>query len=142
MWIFFSLAAAVCAALVVVLSKVGIQNLDSSFVFGIESLCIAIVTWSVILARNLQKQAIGIDRKIWVFILAAGVLTALSSLLSFHSLKIGHASRTSSFEKISLVLSALLSIVFLKEKFNWQLGVGLLLMVAGVLFVAFSDPAK
>jgi transporter family protein len=142
MWIFFSLAAAVCAALVVVLSKVGIQNLDSTFVFGIESLCIVIVTWSVILARDLQKQAIGIDRKIWVFILAAGVLTALSSLLSFHSLKIGHASRTSSFEKISLVLSALLSIVFLKEKFNWQLGVGLLLMVAGVLFVAFSDPAK
>lgn len=142
MWIFFSVAAAICAAFVVVLSKAGIKNLDSTFVFGIESLCIVIVTWSVILGRNLQKQAVGIDRKIWLFILAAGVLTALSSLFSFHSLKIGHASRTSSFEKISLVLSAFLSIIFLKEKFNWQLGVGLLLMVAGVLFVAFSDPAE
>src|ERR1700744_6213644 len=142
MWIFFSLAAAICAALVVVLSKAGIQHLDSTFVFGIESLCIAVVTWSVILVRNLQKHIVAVDRRIWLYILAAGVLTSLSSLLSFHSLKIGHASRTSSFEKISLVLSALLSVIFLKDKFNWQLGVGVLLMVAGILFIAFSDPAK
>ena len=142
MWIIFSLVAAICAALVVVLSKAGIQHLDSTVVFGIESLCIALVTWSVILGRQLQKQVVGIDRKIWLYILAAGVLTSLSSLFSFHSLKIGHASRTSSFEKISLVLSAILSVIFLKEKFNWQLGVGVLLMLAGVLFIAFSDPAK
>jgi transporter family protein len=142
MWVIFSLAAAICAALVVVLSKAGIQKLDSTFVFGIESICICIVTWSLILARGLQKQVVGIDRKIWLFILGAGVLTALSSLFSFHSLKIGHASRTSSFEKISLVLAALLSIIFLKEKFNWQLGVGILMMLGGVLFIALSDTAK
>jgi bacterial/archaeal transporter family protein len=142
MWILFSLAAAICAALVVVLSKAGIQKLDPSFVFGIESICICIVTWSLILGKHLQKQVTGIDRKVWLFILGAGILTALSSLFSFHSLKMGHASRTASFEKISLVLSAVLSIVFLKEKLNWQLGVGVLLMLAGVLFIAFSDTAK
>ncbi len=142
MWIFYSIAAAISAALVIVLSKAGIQKLDSTFVFGIESICIAVITWSVILSRRLQHQAVGVDRKIWLFILGAGVLTAVSSLLSFHSLKIGLASRTSSFEKISLVLSAVLSIIFLKEKFNWQLGVGMVLMLTGALFIAFSATTK
>ena len=142
MWIFFSLAAALCAALVVVLSKAGIQKLNPIFVFGIQAICIVIVTWSTIFVKQLHHQITQVDRKVWVFLIAAGVLTAMSSLFSFQSLKIGHASRTASFEKISLVLSAALSIIFLKDKFNWQLGVGIALMAAGVLFVAFSDTAK
>ncbi len=142
MWIIFSLAAAICAALVVILSKAGIQKLDPTFVFGIEAICIVIVTWSIILGKQLYRQVGGIDRKVWLFIIGAGILTALSSLFSFHSLKMGHASRTASFEKISLVFSVILSIFFLKDKFNWQLGLGVVLMIAGVLFIAFSDTAK
>ena len=142
MWILFSLAAAICAALVVILSKAGIQKLDPTFVFGIEAICIVVVTWSIILGRQLHKEVSGIDSKVWLFIIGAGVLTACSSLLSFQSLKMGQASRTASFEKISLVFSAALSIVFLKDKFNWQLGVGIALMIAGVLFIAFSDIPK
>jgi transporter family protein len=142
MWVLFSIAAAVCAALVVVLSKAGMQKVDPILVFGIEAVCIFVVTWSLILGKHIQQQVFSIDRKVWVYLLSAGILTAASSLLSFHSLKLGHASRTSSFEKISLLFSVLLSIVFLKDKFNWQLGVGVLLMIAGVLFITFSDTAK
>jgi transporter family protein len=142
MWVYFSLAAAICAALVVVLSKVGIQKLDPTFVFGIEAVCIVIVTWSIILSKHLHRQTASVDRKVWLFLIGAGILTALSSLFSFHALKLGHASRTASFEKISLVFSSILSILFLKDKFNWQLGVGVLLMLAGVLCIALSDPAK
>lgn len=92
MWVFFSLAAAISAALVVVLSKAGIQKLAATLVFGIESICVVIVTWAVVLSRHLQIAEI--DRKIWFFILGAGVLTAASSHFSFHSLQIGRASRT------------------------------------------------
>lgn len=77
------------------------------------------------------------DQKVWLFILAAGVLTALLSIFSFHSLKLGHASRTASFEKISPVITAVLAIVFLKEKFTWQLCVGLVLVVAVLYLLAF-----
>ena len=142
MWIVFSITAAILAALVIVLSKVGIQKVDPLLVFGIEAVCMMVVTWSFIFIKSLNRQLGDIDKKIWLFILAAGVLTTFSSLASFHSLKLGHASRTASFEKISLVFSVILSIVFLKDKFNWQILVGVLLMVAGTLFIAFSDTAK
>jgi bacterial/archaeal transporter family protein len=138
-WIFYSSAAAFCAALVVVLSKAGIQKVDPILVFGVESVCMLFVTWSFIFAKRLHHQVFSIDKKIWIFILTAGVLTTFSSLLSFHSLKIGHASRTASLEKISLVITAILAILFLKEHFNWRLAVGIILMAAGVLFIAFSE---
>jgi transporter family protein len=141
-WIFYSSAAALCAALVVVLSKAGIQKVDPILVFGIESVCMLIITWSFIVAKRLHQQVFTIDKKIWVFIIAAGILTTFSSLLSFHSLKIGHASRTASFEKISLVIAAVLAILFLKEHFNWRLAVGMILMVAGILFIAFSEQTQ
>src|ERR1700712_5071164 len=128
MWILFSLAAAIFAALVIVLSKAGIGKMDPLLVFGVEAICMIVVTWSIIFAKGLQRQLSNVDSKIWMFILTAGVLTTFSSLASFHSLKIGHASRTSSFEKISLVFSVLLSVIFLKDKLNWQIVVGVLLM--------------
>jgi len=84
----------------------------------------------------------GVNAKFWLLIAAAGILTALSSLFSFHSLKLGHASRTASFEKISLVISAMLAVIFLKDKLNWQLCAGILLMIAGALLVGFSDNTK
>jgi transporter family protein len=143
MWVLFSLLAAIFAAFVIVLSKAGISSdMDPTLVFGVEVLCMLVITWSVILSKNMQKKLFDVDRKVWIFIIAAGILTTFSSLASFHSLKIGVASRTSSFEKVSLVFSVLLSIIFLKDKFNWQILTGVLLMVAGSLFIAFSNTSK
>jgi transporter family protein len=142
MWILYSIIAAVFAALVVVLSKAGITKVNPLLVFGIEAVCMMLITWSLIFIKHQQKNLLTIDRKIWFFLIIAGILTTFSSLASFHSLKLGHASRTASFEKISLVFSVILSIIFLKDKFNWQILVGVLMMVAGTLFIAFSDTAK
>jgi bacterial/archaeal transporter family protein len=139
MWILYSTAAAIFAALVILFSKMGIKKIDPFVVFGIQTLCMTLITWSIIFSKKLTRQIFTMERKTWMFILAAGVLTTLSSLASFHSLKLGHASRTSSYEKVSLVFSVGLSIIFLKDKFNWQIGVGVLLMVSGCLFIAFSD---
>ena len=142
MWIAFSLAAALTAALTIVLSKAGINKLDPMLVFGIQAICMVVITWSIIFSRHLQTGIPGMSKKTWIFILAAGVCTTVSSLFSFHSLQIGHASRTSSFEKISLVFSVLLAVIFFKDKYNWQILLGVGLMVAGVLFIAFSDVSK
>jgi transporter family protein len=142
MWVIYSLSAAIMAAIVIVLSKRGISDTSPILVFGIEVLCMMVITWSIIIADSLQNQMRKINGRVWIFILIAGALTTFSSLASFHSLKLGHASRTASFEKISLVFSVLLSVVFLKDKFNWQLVAGVALMVAGSLFIAFSDSSK
>lgn len=81
-----------------------------------------------------------IEGRTWAFLAGAGILTCVSSLLSFQALKMGQASQTSSFDKISLVFSILLAVVFLKEKVTWQLLVGAALMAGGAILIAFAKP--
>ncbi|MCA8829584.1 EamA family transporter [Hymenobacter pini] len=138
MWVVFSLLAALSAAIVVTLSKVGVKNTESSVAFAIQSVLIVAVAWSVVAWQGHLGQVAEIDRRTWVFLIAAGIITCLSSLFSFQALKLGQASRTSSFDKISLVFSILLAVFFLKEKITWQVILGATLMAGGALLIAFT----
>ncbi|QIL75473.1 MULTISPECIES: EamA family transporter [Hymenobacter] len=142
MWIVFSLLAAVSAAVVVTLSKAGIKNVDSSLAFAIQSVLILVVAWSVVAYQGNLPDVSRIDRRSLTFLVIAGVVTCVSSLLSFQALKLGEASRASPLDKISLVFSIILAVVFLKEKINWQVIVGALLMAAGALFIALAKPSS
>lgn len=142
MWIVFSLLAALSAAVVVTLSKVGVKNIESSLAFAVQSVLIVGVAWGVVAWQGHLGQVQEIDRRTWLFLIAAGVITCASSLFSFQALKLGMASRTASFDKISLVFSILLAVFFLKEKVTWQLVAGAVLMAGGAILIAFSEGEK
>ncbi|MCR5889297.1 EamA family transporter [Hymenobacter sp. J193] len=142
MWWIFSLLAAVSAAVVVTLSKVGVKNIESSVAFAIQSVLIVGVAWSVVAWQGHLGQVAEIDRRTWLFLVAAGIITCLSSLFSFQALKLGQASQTSSFDKVSLVFSIVLAAVFLKEKITWQVWLGAALMGGGALLIAFTKAPK
>ena len=141
MWIVFSLLAALSAAVVVTLSKAGIKNVDSSLAFAIQSVLIVLVAWSVVAWQGNLPDVTAIDRRSWTFLIAAGVITCISSLLSFRALSLGNASRVSPLDKVSLVFAIVLSVVFLKEKVTWQVMVGAGLMVVGAVVIAVAKPA-
>jgi transporter family protein len=141
MWIVFALLAAVVSATVVTLSKAGVKNVSPSLAFAIQAVLIIVVSWGTVVWEGLLPEIGKIERKSWVFLIAAGVLTATSSLLSFRALSLGDASRVSPITNVALVFSVLLAAVFLKEKLTWQVVVGAVLMVAGVLFIATAKPA-
>lgn len=140
MWIVFSLLAALSAATVVTLSKAGIKDVEPSVAFAVQSVLIIVVAWGVVTWQGHLPTVARIEGRTWAFLVAAGVLTGVSSLLSFQALKLGQASQTSSFDKISLVFSILLAVVFLKEKVTWQLLLGAALMAGGAILIAFSKP--
>jgi transporter family protein len=66
------------------------------------------------------------------------VVTCLSSLFSFRALKLGDAARVASLDKVSLVFSIVLAAVFLKEKVNWQVIAGAVLMAIGAVVIAMA----
>lgn len=138
MWIVFALLAALSAAIVTVLSKAGLKNIDSSFAFAIEAVLIIIVSWSVVLFQKTSTQFSKISSKEWSFLIIAGIVTALSSLFTFRALKLGEASAVNPLERLSLVFAITFAAIFLKEKITWQVAVGALLMVGGALLIALS----
>lgn len=138
MWILFALIAAILAAVVTVLSKAGLKDVDSSVAFAIQSVLIIIVSWSVVLAQGNTGQLKTIDSRTWVYLVAAGVVTALSSLFTFRALKLGDASTVNPLERLSLVFAIVLAAWFLKEKITLQIIIGAGLMVAGAVVIAVA----
>ena len=138
MWVVYSLLAALSAAVVIVLSKAGLKNVDSNTGFAIQSVLILIVSWSVVFSQGNHKDLAQIESKAWLFLILAGVVTCVSSLLSFRALKLGDASQVSSFDKISLVFSIVLAVIFLKEKLSWQIVLGGLMMAGGAVVISLA----
>lgn len=136
MWIIFSLLAAFSAALVVTLSKAGIKNIDSTLAFAIQSVCILIVSWSVVIGQGNLSGVGRIERRVWVYLVLAGIITCMSSLFSFRALKLADAARSSPLDKVSLVFTIILAVIFLKEKINWQIILGAVCMVIGAILIA------
>lgn len=141
MWIVFALLAAVSAAIVTTLSKAGIKDLDSSVAFAIQSVLIIVVTWSVVLIQGNVAEVKTIDGRTWVYLIAAGIITALSSLFTFRALKLGDASQVSPLERVSLVFAILFAVLFLKEKINWQIILGAILMAGGAILITLAKKA-
>jgi hypothetical protein len=63
MWVLFALLAAFSAAVVTVLSKAGIKNVDSNLAFAIQSVMILIVTWSAVLLNGTLPELTKLDNK-------------------------------------------------------------------------------
>ncbi|MCC3160803.1 EamA family transporter [Hymenobacter sp. 15J16-1T3B] len=141
MWMVFSLLAALSAAIVVTLSKIGLKNVDPVLAFAVQAVLILLVSWGVVTWQGKLPDVSSIPRRDLLFLVAAGVVTCLSSLCSFQALKLGAASRAGVLDKVSLVFVVILAVVFLKEKLNWQLVLGALLMVGGAVLIALSQKA-
>ncbi len=138
MWIVFSLLAAFTAAVVVTLTKLGVQKVHPTLAFAVQAVLILLVSWSLVVARGRLPELAQIDRRSWWFLAIAGVLTAFSSLFSFQAIKLGPAGQAGTLDKVSLVFVLILSAVVLKEKLSWQVIGGGALMLAGAIVIALS----
>ncbi|MFC3559790.1 EamA family transporter [Pedobacter jamesrossensis] len=139
MWVFWALLAAISAALVIVLTKAGLKNIDSSLAFAIQSVMILVITWGVVFFQGNFHEWRAIEKNAWVFLIAAGVFTTLSTLFSYKALSQGPASVVVTLERSSLVIAIILSVIFLKEKLTWQVIVGGSVMIAGAVLISLSN---
>ncbi|HEV7379765.1 MAG TPA: EamA family transporter [Dyadobacter sp.] len=139
MWLIWAISAAVCAALVVVLTKAGLKNTDSSLAFAIQAVLIIGITWTVVLWQGTFASIKLIEPKTWLLLSLAGIATTASTLFSFKALSLGNASHVTTIERSSLVIAVILSVIFLNEKLSWQLVVGSVLIISGAVLIAFSD---
>lgn len=133
--------ASLSAALVMVLTKLGLKNVDSSLAFAIQAVLILCITWGVVISQSSYTGLKDIDQKAWIVLIVAGIATTLSTLFSYKALTMGPASFVTTVERTSLVFTIVLSVVFLKEKLSWQLVTGGVLILSGAILIAFSQAA-
>jgi bacterial/archaeal transporter family protein len=140
LWLIFGLLSAVCASLVAIFGKIGLQTVDSNTATAIRSIIMAVFLVVVIAAQgrlSLVPQIVA-DKKTFLFIVFSGIAGAMSWLFYFLALKFGTVSRVAPIDKLSVVISTVLAVLFLGEKLNRLSAIGVGLIAVGAIIVAIS----
>lgn len=137
-WLYWALASAVFAAMTAIFAKLGLQGIDSDFATFIRTLII-IAALALFLSYTQKWQPLStLSGKNWLFLILSGLATGASWLAYFKALQMGNASQVAPIDKFSIVLVALFAVVFLGERPDKQDWLGIGLVAAGVLTLAFK----
>jgi transporter family protein len=137
-WFGWSLLSALFAGATAVLAKAGVEGVNSNVATAIRTTVVLVFAWLVAVPGLRATPVVSIGQRTWIFLVASGFATGLSWLCYFRALQLGQASRVAPVDKLSVVVAILLAMIFLGERLTLRGGIGVALMVAGVLVLAFD----
>ena len=135
MWLVLALLSAIFAALTSILAKVGIDGVNSNLATALRTVIVVIMAWGMVFLTNAQAGLSEISRKSWIFLILSGLATGASWLCYYKALQIGEASKVVPVDKLSVVFTLILAVVFLHEQFTIKSVLGCLLIGAGTLLM-------
>lgn len=135
MWKYYAILSALFAALTAIFAKIGVKDINSNLATAIRTTVILLLTWGIVLFNGLFHEIREINRHTWCFLLLSGCATGLSWLFYFKALQTGDVSRVAPIDKLSVVITILLSFLLLKEPVNVKVVIGMLLITAGSIVI-------
>ena len=132
-WFFYALLSAVFASLTSILGKVGITGVDSNLGTAIRTIVVLLMAWVVVFVTKKQNDVKYLDRKELRYIVLSGFATGASWLCYYRALQTGPASLIVPIDKLSIVVSSILSYIGFIEKLSKKALFGLLCFVGGPL---------
>ena len=136
-WMVYAILSAVFAALTSILAKVGISGVESNLGTAIRTAVVLVMAWAIVFARGKQKEIKHIDKKELLFIALSGIATGASWLCYYYAIQNGIVSVVVPIDKMSILITVIFSYFVFKEKLSIKALIGLGLMVAGTLLMAF-----
>nr|WP_303933176.1 EamA family transporter [Treponema denticola] len=133
MWAVFAFLSAVFAALTSILAKVGIEGVNSNLATAVRTAVVLAMAWGMVFITNAQHGIMDISKKSWVFLVLSGLATGASWLCYYKALQAGEASKVVPIDKLSVVITLILAVIFLHENMNTKSILGSLLITAGTL---------
>lgn len=133
MWLIFALLSSVFAALTSILAKAGIEGVNSTLATAVRTAVVLVMAWGMVFLTNAQKGLAQIDRKSWVFLILSGLATGASWLCYYRALQLGEVSKVVPIDKLSVVFTLILALVFLREPFTAKSLLGCVLIAVGTL---------
>lgn len=135
MWFIFALLSAVFAALTSILTKIGIDGVNSNLATAIRTVVVVGMAWGMVFLTHAQGGLMDISRKSWIFLILSGLATGASWLCYYKALQTGEVSKVVPVDKLSVVFTLVMAFVFLHEEFTFRKLAGCLLIGAGTLIM-------
>lgn len=137
-WLIYAVLSAVFAALTAILGKIGIEGVESNLGTALRTAVVLIMAWVVVFAAKQQTQIKNIRKSELLFICLSGLSTGASWLCYFKALQIGSASAVVPIDKLSILITIIFSYIVFKEKLSVKSAIGLALIIAATIGLAFS----
>lgn len=137
-WMPWALLSACFAALTAIFAKAGVEGVGSDMATLIRTAVILLMLIGIAAASGQSLSPSAVSGKTWLFLVLSGLATGASWLCYFRALKLGPASQVAPVDKLSVVLVALFGMLFLGEKLSGPNWLGVVLIAAGVILLAFK----
>ena len=138
MWKYYALLSALFAALTAIFAKIGVKDITSDLATAIRTSVVLCITWGIVVAGNHVGEAKGITAHTWLFLVLSGAATGLSWLFYFRALQTGDVARVAPIDKLSVVITIGLALIFLKETVSARVIVGALFITAGSIMMLYK----
>ena len=136
-WQAWAALSAIFAALTAIFAKVGIEKVNSDFATFICTIVILVTLAFILLATGEFQSPGSVAPRSYLFLLLWGLATGASWICYFRALKIGEAAKVAPIDKLSMVLVALFGGAFLGERLTAPNWLGIALIAAGAVLVAY-----
>ena len=132
-WQIYALCGAVFASLTTILTKIGLQDIDSNLATAVRTAVVLILASGIVLFQGTWKTLPQVPKSTFGFLVAAGLATGFSWLFFFRALQMSDASKVMPLDKLSLAITIVLAAVILHEHITWRIALGVTLMVVGAV---------
>jgi bacterial/archaeal transporter family protein len=136
-WQLWALLSASFAALTAIFAKVGVENVNSDFATFVRAIVILLALGAILAATGKFAAPGSVSGRSYLFLVLSGLATGASWLCYFRALKLGDAARVAPIDKLSVVLVAVFAVVFLGERLSGPNWLGIVLIGAGAVLVAY-----
>lgn len=133
MYIIYALAAALFSGLTSVFAKSGINKESSLLATFIRTIVITLFLFVVVLINNNLNEIFSLDKKTILFLVLSGISNTLLWICYFKALDLGTVSKVTPIDKTSIILTLILSSIFLNEKITIIKVLSIIFILVGTL---------
>jgi bacterial/archaeal transporter family protein len=134
-WLLWALGSAGFAALTAIFAKVGVEKVAPDVATLVRTVVILAMLSVIVVATGQYRLIAGTSSRAYGFLLLSGLATGASWFCYFRALHLGDAARVAPIDKLSVVLVASFSVLFLGEKLSVTNWLGVALIAAGAWLV-------
>jgi len=135
----FALLSMVFAGLTAVIAKAGLKNVASDTGLAIRTSFVFGLIWLNILIFNNCKDFSNLTKRDIIMLGISGLTTTISWIFYYRAIKIGNVSEIALIDKGSVIITLLLSFLFLNEQFTWKIAVGGLMIITGIFILTMKS---
>lgn len=135
MWLLFGLLSALFSALMSIFIKVGLKEINPFLSLFVRTLLVTIICAIVCFKNKSFKEIKVMTLSNWKWIILASIFTFLTWLFYFLALKKGEVQKVMALDKMSIIITIIIGLIFFQEKLTLFTIIGAILILIGSVFI-------